>query len=802
MSLEVIPFEIAHCSSFEEGYEPDHLVESGNEELDPNEQYTGWQTKKYPEYPQDLIVQLKNGPSIICKVQLLSHHYKIASQIELYAGITKQQEHDSMFIEFTRLGFVTLDNNNRFQDRELKSIKIQADCEYLRIVIRGCHDNRLNVHKQASFLALNILGHNSIIPPPLSNHHTLTNNLSQEDHKSSSFKLQTWIKVIQNAEEEAAQDEDYKEAKIYKELGDRLLGLNKFLCNLEHEKQVVVAKKDYEEAEKIKEDIAQVMKTAETLLEQCGIQITSEGELLPAEPTAVHLGEEEEERDDAHIPTDEITNWTSFDALSIQDGNKQEITSPSLLSARIPIPITNTERQTTEKTSPAKPLEDPENTPEPLTKEDMETCKLPLDVFGMDMIACILSVKVKCRQRGLGELSKIIVETVDLMKQEDAHVDPDFIHASLLMLQEAVMDSRELIFNQTIQIWYDLQELCSAGLLDDINVFKWIERFFTAVLSRTADSNIQIKTKATQVVLELIKVYHDGQMDLIPLCIKERMVRNLKEAKSRVQLVKSITEEILLPIYGTSKVFPHLKDVVNFLISYYKNHHHADVRQSTWEVLLCVAQRLDINTLRPYLDSDTIRSLEKDVKKNESKATVNELRALAVKSNGTTAKKPQKVSGGLGSKATVKKQTQTKKKKEQKKEEKKQEENDASLCLFCEEHNPKFNEDTLITHYYNHCPVLTNCPMCKTILEVSTLRDHLLVDCERSHLVKQCNHCKYPVPVEQWLQHTLKNNCTETSDNQTRCPFCQLDMTSSTEADWRMHLMDECPKNPRRRKQK
>lgn len=42
----------------------------------------------------------------------------------------------------------------------------------------------------------------------------------------------------------------------------------------------------------MQEDIAQVMKTAETLLAQCGIQITSEGELLPAEPTTVHLGEE------------------------------------------------------------------------------------------------------------------------------------------------------------------------------------------------------------------------------------------------------------------------------------------------------------------------------------------------------------------------------------------------------------------------------------------------------------------------------------------------------------------------------
>jgi hypothetical protein len=44
--------------------------------------------------------------------------------------------------------FVTLDDNNRFQNRELKSIKIQADCEYISLVIKGCHENRLNVHRQ------------------------------------------------------------------------------------------------------------------------------------------------------------------------------------------------------------------------------------------------------------------------------------------------------------------------------------------------------------------------------------------------------------------------------------------------------------------------------------------------------------------------------------------------------------------------------------------------------------------------------------------------------------------------------
>lgn len=53
-------------------------------------------------------------------------------------------------ISYTQLNysFVNLDNNNRFQDRELKSIKIQADCEYIRLVMKGCHGNRLNIHKQ------------------------------------------------------------------------------------------------------------------------------------------------------------------------------------------------------------------------------------------------------------------------------------------------------------------------------------------------------------------------------------------------------------------------------------------------------------------------------------------------------------------------------------------------------------------------------------------------------------------------------------------------------------------------------
>lgn len=47
-------------------------------------------------------------------------------------------------------------------------------------------------------------------------------------------------------------EENYKEAKIYKELGDRLTNIYKFLVELENDKHRAVNAKNYDEADKIK----------------------------------------------------------------------------------------------------------------------------------------------------------------------------------------------------------------------------------------------------------------------------------------------------------------------------------------------------------------------------------------------------------------------------------------------------------------------------------------------------------------------------------------------------------------------
>ncbi|KAL9553120.1 hypothetical protein MBANPS3_003428 [Mucor bainieri] len=184
-------------------------------------------------------------------------------------------------------------------------------------------------------------------------------------------------------------------------------------------------------------------------------------------------------------------------------------------------------------------------------------------------------------------------------------------------------------------------------------------------------------------------------------------------------------------------------------------------------------------------------------------------RALANNNNKTSSTKKSGATGSREDKrATASKKTKSKQAQQQQQQQQAtiaEEDEKTNECIFCDEINESFNEDTLISHYYNQCPVLTNCPMCQIILEVSTLKDHLQTDCEKKHLVKQCTQCQQSIPVEQWKKHTLKKTCTvrvaviATVENQSRCPFCQLDMTQSSEAQWKSHLINKCTKNPRKK---
>jgi centrosomal protein CEP104 len=135
MKVTRIPFRIIEHTSADPEYAAENLTV-------PHSPFaTGWQSERFCIFPQTITLELAQ-PSRIYKLQILSHHFKISSRIEIYISATKGQ--------FTRLGFVSLKDNgeNSFNARELKTIHIDAKASQIRFVLHRCFVNALNLYNQ------------------------------------------------------------------------------------------------------------------------------------------------------------------------------------------------------------------------------------------------------------------------------------------------------------------------------------------------------------------------------------------------------------------------------------------------------------------------------------------------------------------------------------------------------------------------------------------------------------------------------------------------------------------------------
>jgi len=52
------------------------------------------------------------------------------------------------------------------------------------------------------------------------------------------------------------------------------------------------------------------------------------------------------------------------------------------------------------------------------------------------------------------------------------------------------------------------------------------------------------------------------------------------------------------------------------------------------------------------------------------------------------------------------------------------------FCQFCGLEDPALSEEKLDLHYWQECPMLTSCKLCEQVIEIATLNEHLLSECE------------------------------------------------------------------------
>lgn len=124
---------------------------------------------------------------------------------------------------------------------------------------------------------------------------------------------------------------------------------------------------------------------------------------------------------------------------------------------------------------------------------------------------------------------------------------------------------------------------------------------------------------------------------------------------------------------------------------------------------------------------------------------------------------------------------------------------DEYTCPFCGVVDEKFDSDYLDQHFWASCKMLTPCKMCGQVIEIPTLNEHLLTECEMQQNHRECPRCGEAITAKFFERHVSLNDCPPRAplNRANRCPLCHDDIAPGKKG-WRRHLLEEgCPNNPR-----
>ncbi|KAJ3325957.1 hypothetical protein HDV06_002342 [Boothiomyces sp. JEL0866] len=762
--MQKLPFTIAECTGNDPEYPPEDLLINNHNPL-----ATGWQSQRFVKFdyrfcnfPQQITFKLTNS-SRISKIQLLIHHYKIPTKLEV------------------AVGFVSLGDNqvNGFKARELKTIHIDTVAQFVQITFHKCWINSLNLYNQVGLVAINILGHPAEIKADIEpvlyglSMPDITKDLKYVDHDKYVINAITLISKEKNL---AVQEENYSLAKTMKSLQEEFSKVATNISHLSNEKRTAIAVEDYDRAESLQFEIQNKKNFVVSKLQEHGYRIDlQESRLHKTKRTSLNKISPQLNRDSSMI---------------------RETSAGSNLSESFAL------KDSAERPQSAK---DP-NTPNELSDEDMQKYALAISVFGQKTVGCILSPYFNLREKGISDIKNEL--------QTDLGSNPETIcKATFQILNFFGTDIREKANSLFCELYKTLLEFCKENQVKAQVVIPPISEGFANLLNKIGDLNPRIKERSLELVVTICDFYHTAPNTVLPLIVKQFNATKIqsipwKHIKTRLDLTAQMIKE-----YGMSETGPNnsglnMNNVTSFAVQFL-DHTNAQVRESAFAVLseisLCEGQQAVLERI-PNLSPAQIQNLQKKLP-NETRPTT----AIKTTNSSHVNLKPQAVAHS--SEFSIKEleknsdnpindrqQVSSKEKLKNDKEKSKGlfsffgQKEDAKAasttstppseidlayfennCVFCGLYNPTFNEESLDQHYWNECTMCTFCPYCSLLVEVIDLETHLLQDCESSSTQVRCQNCKAIVLKSQMKSHSTSSRCKPLKKGAVRCPLCYQD---------------------------
>lgn len=782
-----VGFSVAAVSSEDELHAAEELNSHG-----PTVQ--GWWSARFCGFPQEVVLQLE-GRVHVCKIQILSHQFIIASQIEILVGdVDEGQAVNHRNAKYKRLGYVSLSDNEKtnLTARELKSVHVNVIGSFLKFVVPKNHINRQNLFNQVGIVAINVIGDDLVEgggPPmtgsePISALDDLTFDMYQDPEVGQIIRKLDVRKV------EAVKEEKFESAKRLKVAIAELLKIGEKLGKYEVEKRQAIEAEDYDTARRKK---AQMEEFRLRCYERLRVHELMGGkEFITRDPPKHQNG---------YAPRHdyELSDSSSSEGFEgVLANHLPNIPQPKPAKNAQGTPMTTyaayEERALPTFRAGSDPFDDEDtfaggNRMDPrrnktkkrsnLTEQDKRQMILPVEVFGSLTVEHAYSKIFSQREESLRDVKRQ-VEDFEVLH---SHVAPvRFLRAATMLVQKALKDIVLSVFIESLDVLKTL--LChfpKQRKIPKSEIANVVEKTLPEIHIKLGDKAARQRSAAHRYIMEMVDFPEVRALQTVPAHFCQPLAGNVQPrlAHGQVQLVEQLVAKLGVEKDSGLSVSTVMAFAVPAL-----QHPSGSVREAAERIIINL-YKMKGREVRRYLPAEEERTRRNTLHRHlyeELDRIEAEERRSSVVSNLS--------SHGDGSRTSEISSPDLVEKLEK-------------LCIFCGERNDSFTSSGLDLHYWKSCPMLTRCANCEQVVEISGLTEHVLTECSSKDQYAKCNRCQATLKKSEYTAHVKLKACKATTSVKTanRCPLCHRNVAPGDDG-WKRHLMgiDSCEKNPRRKR--
>ncbi|CBZ25697.1 conserved hypothetical protein [Leishmania mexicana MHOM/GT/2001/U1103] len=763
---------------------------------------------------------------------------------------------------FKRLGHVSFSNNaaSDYQARELKTVGLQRCCTYLKLVLRNPHPNSYNMFQQVGVVALAVHGKlltkmrdwvdtplaihvgeratvplDEMMPPPHSEY-------TPGAPARMTGKLIARVSELAAMKQKAVEEEDFDAAEVLKQQIITIENGEREVAQLELEKQRAVALENYKLAKELKLRIDTLRveneKIAAASLNTAPSAMAAT-DAFPSppqrrSPTVGSPGSTaaQEKGNGTAPPRPVQRGWNAHDEVVVGGKGYYDLSDAT---GGLPGKQPSTQNGTDEDEVPLvgdgaawevalnaaiKRVSTAPAGPSPLTGDAAAAAKSYIKDLGVYCVACLFSRKGQQREAALrGAVSS------DGCQALASHSTTAWAQLVLYMSVKGY-GVGDQVAGAAIAACSALTKIVQGKLpgASANQVAESITKVLPELTARLGESNARVQESVEKAMLALARSPL-GHRRIVELLLVDPDKQNKKSASvrahvSRINMLSTFVDEFGLACNAPDGL--DTRSLCSMVLLPSLQHFNVDVRQAGVDLLAKllfldpsstsgyledikpVQQALIEEQLEQYKESELVaRSIVRKV--SDMQADTVAVQPLGRSSPGSPPTQSQcssvprsrEADGAAAEEAKPRVPTAPPLQRapaliseiEYRK---------LRTCQFCGEYNSSFDEHNLDLHYVSACPMLCPCPLCDQVTEICQLQQHLVTECEKRRLVRECPRCHEAVRATEYNEHLASKKCIEAVPTHSVCPLCHERFKNNVN-EWRHHLASSpgCPNNPR-----